>query len=602
MLYILFLVLAITYNVIKFRKERSVILKSLIEANTTSHREMILGHYFYIFIFEGFLAFIVAHLLTEKAISIGIWGLGIIYICLVFGGFYLYKFFIHHLENITGIDFYASFKNHLLEELRVNFALVLLPLILYSIINWALQDNVYAEWGNYWFIGVLINIIFVSVLTIICTVIIMLKLIPNREISEPEYLKIIDDKLQKLNKPEIRLRWIETEIKNAFVVGLKLGFFTNQTLFIGKSLRSTLTFEEFDAVISHELAHVANKHVNKRILEILKNFISIFLGLILIVVLVLGVSFIIFGEEFHLYSELTAFWCAFLSIFWLILNYVFLFDVFRSHEFEADGYAVLELGANPAALKSALNKLNSNEDLPEILLKRARSIESKKSILNNWFRKNFSTHPEIETRMTVLENKVQKGLPFNYHISTSSRVRKVTRLLINKRVLVPVLSISITVLGGAIFKIRKGHELIVFIEKSDIESIITNKEVVSKINSKPYLVGHSLMYFIVQKRDPVLIDFFISKGADKSKTLFYLSHTKDYELFKRYFNEWSMELSQDNFFLILRKTAENNFVEGYRLLVNAKQFENLSENYKKDVSRVYQKNTNRSPASEKTLK
>ena len=154
-------------------------------------------------------------------------------------------------------------------------------------------------------------------------------------------------------------------------------------------------------------------------------------------------------------------------------------------------------------------------------------------------------------------------------------------------------------LGVGLFNIKKGNELVVFIEKSESNQIIKNKEIVSKINSRPHLVGHTLMFFVVQKRDPVLIDYFISQGADKSKTLLYLSQIKDYELFKKYFGQWNLELSQDDFFLILRKTAQNNFLEGYRLLVNAKQFEKMSKDYKEDVSRVYQKNLTRSPASEK---
>ena len=61
MFYILFMVLAVAYNLKKFRKERDAFLSSLIAAKNPGHREMILSHHFYIFIFEGFLALIVAH-------------------------------------------------------------------------------------------------------------------------------------------------------------------------------------------------------------------------------------------------------------------------------------------------------------------------------------------------------------------------------------------------------------------------------------------------------------------------------------------------------------------------------------------------------------
>jgi flagellar biogenesis protein FliO len=48
MLYVLFMVLAIAYNLKKFHKERAAILSSLIEAKSFAHREMILSHHFYI--------------------------------------------------------------------------------------------------------------------------------------------------------------------------------------------------------------------------------------------------------------------------------------------------------------------------------------------------------------------------------------------------------------------------------------------------------------------------------------------------------------------------------------------------------------------------
>ena len=388
MLYVLFLVLAIGYNIRKFRKERAAFLTSLIEAKNSSHREMILGHHFYVFIFEGFLAVIVAHLLSEKAMVLGIPGLGTIYLCLVFSGFYLYQFFIRHIEKQTHLDLFDSFKNHLIKELRVNFAVIMLPIVVYSVINWAFQDSVYQEWGRYWFLGLLFNIIFVSVLTISCTVIIMLRLIPNREIIEPEYLDLIHKRLHQINQPHIRIRWIETDIKNAFVVGLKLLSFSNQTLFIGRSLRTTLSLDEFDAVMAHELGHVANRHIQKRLIDFMKNFISVIVGTGIILFLVLGFSIFYWGDDSYLHTTSTTLLVVFLSMAWFIFNYSLLFDTIRSHEFEADGYAVMVLGANFSAFKSAIEKLSTVDELPEYLKLKTRQ-NKKKGPLSKWIFQTF---------------------------------------------------------------------------------------------------------------------------------------------------------------------------------------------------------------------
>ena len=48
---------------------------------------------------------------------------------------------------------------------------------------------------------------------------------------------------------------MKTIIKNAFVVGIKILGFSNQTMFIGKNLRTMLTIEEFDAVIALKVPH-----------------------------------------------------------------------------------------------------------------------------------------------------------------------------------------------------------------------------------------------------------------------------------------------------------------------------------------------------------
>lgn len=596
MLYILFLVLAILYNLEKFRKERAAFISSIIEAKNSSHREMILGHYFYIFIFEGFLALIVAHLVTERAMVIGILELGGVYLGLLFLGFYLYQFFIRYVEKHTNLELYDSFKNHLVKELRVNFAMIMLPILTYSLINWAFQDSVYNEWGSLWFVGLLFNIIFVSVLTIVCSVILMLRLIPNREITEPEYLEIINKRLHQIKQPHMRIRWIETDVKNAFVVGLKLLKFSNQTMFIGRSLRNTLTLEEFDAVISHELGHVANRHIHKRVIDLMKNFLSIVFGTAFILFMVLGLSFLYWGDDAYLHSTATTVTCILLSLGWFIFNYSILFDTIRSHEYESDAFAVMELGADFYAFKSALEKLTSKDEIPEYL-RTLTGKKNKRGPLSRWVMRTFSTHPEISERMSFLEYKMQRGLPFNYYVSTLQRVKKWLGHLLDWKVSVPLATMLVLTIVWSAWNLKHGAEAIAFINHADSEAIMKKKDLVSKINSRPQLVGQTLMYFVVKKKDEKLIDHFLNHGADKGKTLMYISQLKDYDLFQKYYDRFQPELTEDEYFLVLRKTAQLNFTEGYRLLVNARQFEVLHPDYKEDVSRLHEFNRSRKPAS-----
>lgn len=594
MLYVLFMVLAIAYNLKKFRKERAAFLSSLIDAKNSAHREMILSHHFYIFIFEGFLALIVAHLITERAMQIGILGLGVVYLALFFTGLYLYQFFIRYVERHTNLELLQSFKSHLIKELRVNFSMIMLPILIYSLINWTFQDSVYEEWGSLWFIGLLFNIIFVSVLTIVCSVILMLRLIPNREITEPEYLDIINHRLAQIKQPNMRVRWIESDIKNAFVVGLKLLRFSNQTMFIGRSLRTTLTLEEFDAVIAHELAHVANRHIHKRVIDLLKNFISVVMGVGLLMVVIFGITFLYWGEDAYLHTGSTTMWCVFACFGWMIFNYSLLFDTIRSHEYEADGYAVIELGASFSGLKSALEKLTTPDELPEYLQKLAKK-KTEKGMIAKWLARNFSTHPELSQRISFLEYKIAAGLPFNYYISTPQKIRMWLGHLLQWKVSVPLMASFVFTIAWMSWSIKVGTEDINFIARSSKEEIMKNESLLKRVNARPQLIGSTLMYYIVKKGDPELIDYFISKGADKGKTLVYISQLKDYAMLDRYYVKFQNKLSEGEYVLVLRKTAQIQFKEGYRYLVNTEHFEKLNADYKEDVSRLHK--TDRQPAS-----
>lgn len=595
MLYALFLTIALAYNWWKFSKERRDLLASLVEAKSVAHREMILSHHFYVFIFECFLGFVAAHLITERALAIGMLGIGLVYLGILFLGFIVFMIFVAHIERNIQVPITASFMQNLLKELRVNFALVFLPILIYSLINLTFQGEVYEEWGSLWFIGLLNNIIFVSVLTLVCSVIIMLKLIPNREISEPEYLELIQRRLSQVGVPNMRVRWIETDIKNAFVVGLKLLRFSNQTMFIGRGLRNMLTLEEFDAVICHELAHVANRHAQKRVIDLLKNFVSVIVGVGFIMFLVIGLSFLYWGEDGTLHTRSTALWSVLLSLGWIIFNYALLFDTIRSHEFEADAYAVMELGVDFTVWCSVLVKLSTPDELPEYLKARVKPREKGK--FGSWFSRYFSTHPSLEARNSFLERKIREGLPFNYYVSSTQRVRRWFGHLFQWKVAVPAISVFVLMLTWSAITLKRGQRFVSWIEKASTTEILESKELVEYINSCPTLVGKSLMYYVVKRKEPVLIDHFVAAGADKGKTLVYVSELKDFDLLKHYYTTLGGKLSEDQYFLILRKTAQMDFTEGYRFLVNAQRFEALDPAYKEDVSRLYQRN--RRPASQK---
>jgi hypothetical protein len=145
--------------------------------------------------------------------------------------------------------------------------------------------------------------------------------------------------------------------------------------------------------------------------------------------------------------------------------------------------------------------------------------------------------------------------------------------------------------------IRDGGRLVSFIREQSPQAVLENEFIAENINSKPFLVGKSLMYYIVQRQDPGLIDFYIEKGADPGRTLIYLSETKNFDLFRGYYPSLAQNLSHDEYYLILLKSADVNFTEGYRYLVNSSRFDSLNPDYKAELARNHKPTTDRRPAS-----
>jgi Zn-dependent protease with chaperone function len=599
MLYAFFLVIAILYNVKKFSKEKAIFFNSLMTSTTLQHREMILSHHFHIFIFEAFLGLIISHLITEGAFAIGILGFGLIYLMLLAFGLFFYQYFLKYIEKSTGLEIRKSFNKHVIKEFRVSFAVIMLPILVYSTLNWTFQNEqeVTGE-ERLWLLEFVTNIIFVSVLTISCTVIIMLRLLPNREITEPEYLEVINRRLLQIGMPKLRMKWIETDIKNAFVVGIKLLRFSNQTIFIGKNLRTMLTLEEFDAVIAHEFAHIANRHIHKRVIELLKNFVSAFVGVGILMLATISFFHLYFGEDMGLHESLVAFVCVIISMAWLFFNYSLFFDTLRSHEYEADAYAVMEMGASFSSLKSALEKLGRSDEMPDYIKSKTKASQ-RKGPTTKWFTKLFSTHPDIQERMSSLEYKISSGLPFNFYVSTAQKIRTTLAVFLQWKISLPLASVFAFIVGWATLEIREGSEMVRFIQEKDPESILSNQLITRNINAKPFLVGKSLMFYVVQKQNPYLIDYYLKQGANPGRTLIYLSETKNFDLFRAYYIGHEDHISRDEYYLILLRSADVDFNEGYRYLVNSSKFESLSKDYKAELVRNHQQSkAQRRPASQ----
>jgi hypothetical protein len=146
--------------------------------------------------------------------------------------------------------------------------------------------------------------------------------------------------------------------------------------------------------------------------------------------------------------------------------------------------------------------------------------------------------------------------------------------------------------------IKEGSRLVSFIQSKNPQEILSNKLIAQNINSKPFFVGKSLMFYVVQKQNPELIDHFLEKGADPGRTLIYLSETRNFDLFRGYYPSLATNLSQDEYYLVLLQSANSNFTEGYRYLVNSEKFGLLHPDFKADLARNHKPTSkDRRPAS-----
>ncbi|MFT0892368.1 M48 family metallopeptidase [Pseudochelatococcus sp. G4_1912] len=195
-----------------------------------------------------------------------------------------------------------------------------------------------------------------------------------------------------------RLSIMETDALNAYASGMSEGQYA---VTVTRGLMETLSRDELEAVLAHELTHIRNKDVQ----------------LMVTAVIIAGViSF--FGELIFRWMQFTprrssqssskdkgnggaaiAFMVALgLVVLAWVLSIVIRFSLSRSREYLADAGAV-ELTKNPDAMIGALMKISGHSDLPS-----APSSVMEMCVDNprHGFASLLSTHPPIEKRIEAL--------------------------------------------------------------------------------------------------------------------------------------------------------------------------------------------------------
>lgn len=220
--------------------------------------------------------------------------------------------------------------------------------------------------------------------------------------EEPELYNLMENLSIAAGIPTPRLEIIETHARNAFASGIDQKSFT---VTVTRGLMNSLTKDELEGVLAHELTHILNRDVRLLIITI------IFTGMIGFAAQVvwsqIRYGFIYSGRNRDRGGGVLIMF-ALAATLWLgyMLTLFTRFAISRKREFMADAGAV-QLTKNPEAMMSALQRIAGRDQIPETTDDIAMMcIENRKAFLGL-----FATHPPIEKRIRALAETTGAVIP-----------------------------------------------------------------------------------------------------------------------------------------------------------------------------------------------
>jgi len=210
--------------------------------------------------------------------------------------------------------------------------------------------------------------------------------------SEPELYNLLENLSISRGLRTPTLRIIESDSLNAYATGLHEGQYS---VTVTRGLVNTLTRDEVEAVLAHELTHVINKDVRTMVIA------SIFAGIISVIAEMVfrGLLYSRGGRRDNKNAmPLILIGLAF-AVIGFVLAFVIRMMLSRTREYVADAGAV-ELTKNPDAMISALRKVEGRSSLkgPD---------EVQQLFLDNQpngvgLEGLFASHPPIQKRVDAL--------------------------------------------------------------------------------------------------------------------------------------------------------------------------------------------------------
>lgn len=220
--------------------------------------------------------------------------------------------------------------------------------------------------------------------------------------EEPELYNLLENLSIAAGVPTPKLEIIETHARNAFASGIDQKSFT---VTVTRGLMNSLTKDEMEAVLAHELTHILNRDVRLLIITIIfTGMIGFFMQLVW--------SNIRYGYIFSSRQRNSGkgvlIMIILVAILWLgyMLTMLTRFAISRKREYMADAGAV-QLTKKPEAMMSALQRIAGRDHIPETTNDIAMMcIENHKPFMGL-----FATHPPIEKRIRALSKTTGAPIP-----------------------------------------------------------------------------------------------------------------------------------------------------------------------------------------------
>lgn len=219
--------------------------------------------------------------------------------------------------------------------------------------------------------------------------------------DEPALYNLVENLCISRGMKTPRIEIIETHARNAFASGINDDTYC---VTFTRGLMQSLSSDELEAVVAHELTHIINRDV--RLMMVCVIFTGMF-GI--------AAQLIWSNLRYSLYLPRSAnrrgssgvlILLALLAVLWIgyMASVLTRFAISRNREYMADAGAV-QLTKNPEAMMRALLRIAGTADIPKVPADiKAMCFENRQAFLGL-----FATHPPITDRVQMIAN--YSGLP-----------------------------------------------------------------------------------------------------------------------------------------------------------------------------------------------